>query len=271
MTSYEVHRLEQLLLEFGQREAPSPQVPVTRPPLTRKRSQSYIEGVADADKRPRLQWRKKEERDQSGRIASWVDDRTPPPGVPRPPAPVTGTHTSSVYRPPHPRGQEAASPKEDFPKRNVSADQSIAGKGKGQGSSFIKGTNAPVKGTPRGSVGRAMSSRPEDSVPRRGNIPKDLLGPPLHTPPPVPSAKPQIPKPPSMPPPCTGESSSNTATSKTFTTEGSTSKGASSKSSAARYFQHRQRYTGKYSADQISILRRSHRRLQTYTIGCNLP
>ena len=170
MTSYEVHRLEQLLLEFGQREAPSPQVPVTRPPLTRKRSQSYIEGVADADKRPRLQWRKKEERDQSGRIASWVDDRTPPPGVPRPPAPVTGTHTSSVYRPPHPRGQEAASPKEDFPKRNVSADPSIVGKGKGQGSSFIKGTNAPVKGTPRGSVGRAMSSRPEDSVPRRGNI-----------------------------------------------------------------------------------------------------
>ena len=201
MTSYEIHRLEQLLLEFGQREAPSPQVPVTRPPLTRKRSQSYIEGVADADKRPRLQWRKKEERDQSGRIASWVDDRTPPPGVPRPPAPVTGTHTSSVYRPPHPRGQEAASPKEDFPKRNVSADQSIAGKGKGQGSSFTKGTNAPVKGAPRGSVGRAMSSRPEDSMPRRGNILKDLLGPPLHTPPPVPLAKPQIPKPPSMPPP----------------------------------------------------------------------
>ena len=170
MTSYEVHRLEQLLLEFGQRDAPSPQVPVTRPPLTRKRSQSYIEGVADADKRPRLQWRKKEERDQSCRIASWVDDRTPPPGVPRPPAPVTGTHTSSVYRPPHPRGQEAASPKEDFPKRNVSADPNIVGKGKGQGSSSIKGTKAPVKGTPRGSVGRAMSTRPEDSVPRRGNI-----------------------------------------------------------------------------------------------------
>ena len=147
MTSYEIHRLEQLLLEFGQREAPSPQVPVTRPPLTRKRSQSYIEGVADADKRPRLQWRKKEERDQSGRIASWIDDRTPPPGVPRPPAPITGTHTSSVYRPPHPRGQEAASPTEDFPKQNVSADQSIVGKGKGQGSFFIKGTNAPVKGT----------------------------------------------------------------------------------------------------------------------------
>ena len=97
MTSCEVHRLEQLLLEFGQREAPSPQVPVTRPPLTRKRSQSYIESVADGDKRPRLQWRKKEERGQSGRIASWVDERVPPPGVPRPPAPVTGTHTSSVY------------------------------------------------------------------------------------------------------------------------------------------------------------------------------
>ena len=72
MTSYEVLRLEQLLLEFGQRDSPSPQAPVTRPPLTRKLPQSYIEGVDDADKRPRLQWRKKEERDQSGRFASWT-------------------------------------------------------------------------------------------------------------------------------------------------------------------------------------------------------
>ena len=198
MTSCEVHRLEQLLLEFGQREAPSPQVPVTRPPLTRKRSQSYIEGVADGDKRPRLQWRKKEERGQSGRIASWVDERVPPPGVPRPPAPVTGTHTSSVYRLPHPHGREEASPKEDFPKRNVSAEQSIAAKGKGQGSSPIKGTNAPLKGTPRGSVARAM--------PSRGNIPKDLLGPqpvPVKAAPSQPPAKPSPPKvpPPKVPPP----------------------------------------------------------------------
>ena len=206
MTSYEVLRLEQLLLEFGQRDSPTPQAPVNRPPLTRKRSQSYIEGVADTDKRPRLQWRKKEDRDQSGRIASWTDDRVPPPGVPRPPAPVTGTRTSLVYKPPQPRARESASPKEDFPKRNVSAGQNVANKGKGQGSSTAKGPTvygptAPVKGTPRGSVGRAMSFLPEDRAPRRGNIPKDLLGPPLRTPPPVPAAKPQIPKPPSNPPP----------------------------------------------------------------------
>ena len=51
MTTYEVLRLEQLLLDFGQRDSPSPPVPVTRPPLTRKRPQSCNEGVDDADKK----------------------------------------------------------------------------------------------------------------------------------------------------------------------------------------------------------------------------
>ena len=148
MTSYEVLRLEQLLLEFGQRDSPSPQAPVNRPPLTRKRPQSYNEGVDDADKRPRLQWRKKEDRDQSGRFAAWTDDRIPPPGVPKPPAPVTGMHTSSVYRPPQPPAQESASPKEDFPKRNVNAEQNVAPKGKGRSGSTTEGSTAPAKGRP---------------------------------------------------------------------------------------------------------------------------
>ena len=106
--------------------------------------------------------------------------QVPLPGVPKPPAPVTGTRTSSVYRPPQPPVQESASPKEDFPKRNVNAEQNVApkGKGKGRGSSTTEGSAAPAKGTPRGSIGRAMSFLPEDRAPRRGNIPKDLLGPP---------------------------------------------------------------------------------------------
>ena len=223
MTAHEIHRLEQLLLEFGQRDAPSPEAPVTRPPLHRKRSQAYDVDTADVDKRPRLQWRKKEERDDSGRFAAWSDDRVPPPGVPKPPAPVTGTHTTSVYRPP-PVPRAPVPPKEDFPKRNVVSDPPIAPKSRppdfvpgtaqqnaestwqppgakqaplpsvaGRGSSSSKGSKAPLKGTPRGSVGRMMPFFSEDEAPRRGNIPKDLLGPPLQ--------QPQIPKPPVYPPP----------------------------------------------------------------------
>ena len=142
--------------------------------------------------------------------------------MPKPPAPVTGMHKTSVYRlPPTPRAP--VPPKEDFPKRNVVSDPPIAPKGhpasfvpgsaeqnaksiwqppdakqaplpnvEGRGSSSTKGSHAPVKGMPRGSVGRMLSLPP-----KRGNIPKDLLGPPLqHQPPPV---RPRIPKPPTQP------------------------------------------------------------------------
>ena len=50
-----------------------------------------------------------------------------PPGVPKPPAPVTGTHATSVYRPP-PVPRAPVPPKEDFPKRNVVSDPPIAPK-----------------------------------------------------------------------------------------------------------------------------------------------
>ena len=138
--------------------------------------------------------------------------QVPLPGVPKPPAPVTGTRTSSVYRPPQPPVQESASPKEDFPKRNVNAEQNVApkGKGKGRGSSTTEGSAAPAKGTPRGSIGRAMSFLPEDRAPRRGNIPKDLLGPPLHTPPSVPAAHPKATK---LPTTTANETSSHITTS----------------------------------------------------------
>ena len=179
--------------------------------------------------KPRLQWRKKEERGDSGRFAAWSDDRVPPPGVPKPPAPVTGTHTTSVYRPP-PIPRAPVPPKEDFPKRNVVSDPPIAPKSMppdfvpgtaqqdaesiwqppgakqaplpdvaGRGSSSQKGSKAPVKGTPRGSVGRMMPFFSEDKAPSQGNISKDLLGPPLT--PQAPKVKPQIPKPPPYPPP----------------------------------------------------------------------
>ena len=42
----------------------------------------------------------------------------------------------------------------------------------GDGATSGKGSNAPVKGKPRGSVGRMLLLPP-----KRGNIPKDLLGP----------------------------------------------------------------------------------------------
>ena len=41
ITAHEIIRLERLLLEFGQRDAPSSEASVTRPPLHRKRSQAY--------------------------------------------------------------------------------------------------------------------------------------------------------------------------------------------------------------------------------------
>ena len=134
ITSDEIICLERLLLEFGQRDAPSP---VTRPPLHRKRSQASDVETEDVDKRPRLQWRKKDERDDTGRFAAWSDDRVPPPGVPKPPAPVTGTHTVSVYRPP-PVPRALVPPKKNFPKRNVVPDPPIAPKG--HPASFVPGT-----------------------------------------------------------------------------------------------------------------------------------
>ena len=213
MSSDEIRRLEEILLEFGQRGAPSPQGPVTRPPLTRKRSQMYMETIGDADKRPRLQWRRKEDRDQSGRIATWVDNRTPPPGVPQPPAPVTGTHTSSVFRMNAPPAQGQVSGKGDSSKQDVGERRDVSGKGKGQGSSSAAGSAAPAKGTPRGSVARAISQS-RVLPPKRGNIPKDLLGPPTSPPPlpapnnppatglsPISKPRPAKPSPPKVPPP----------------------------------------------------------------------
>ena len=173
----------------------------------------YMETIGDADKRPRLQWRRKEDRDQSGRIATWVDNRTPPPGVPQPPAPVTGTHTSSVFRMNAPPAQGQVSGKGDSSKQDVGERRDVSGKGKGQGSSSAAGSAAPAKGTPRGSVARAISQS-RVLPPKRGNIPKDLLGPPTSPPPlpapnnppatglsPISKPRPAKPSPPKVPPP----------------------------------------------------------------------
>lgn len=212
----EVHRLEVLLLEFGQRDAPSPAAPETRQPLQRKRASSSSVGATDVDKRPRFQWKKKEDRDDAGCFATWSDDRVPPPAIPKP---VTGTRTVSVCRPP-PTPRAPVPPKENFPKRNVVPDPPIAPKG--HPASFVPGMSrmqgphgslprqsshhclklramdlqmtAPVKGKPCGSVGRMLMP------PKRSNIPKDLLAPPIqHQPPPI--QNPPVPRPPSTPPP----------------------------------------------------------------------